>query len=261
MVASLTPKVLIAMPAYNEAGRIENFIQELSQEIKGVELSFIVVDDASSDSTYESLVVLSTQDINIAVEQNLVNQGHGPSTIKALTLAVNQKPDCILMIDGDGHFDCTEVSNILTFFLENSYDIVEGVRIHRNDPFFRRIVSSITRWLVARESGVQPGDANTPLRLYKTETAKLLLTHIPRNSLIPNLHISSLTRTLPLKFREFQVKPYIRPSTVAIANPTMQQIGTSWGPSINVLPNSKFIKFCVKSTFEWLEISRTGKIE
>ena len=237
------------MPAYNEAGRIENFIQELNQEIKGVELSFIVVDDASSDSTYESLVVLSSTDINLTEEKNLVNQGHGPSTIKALTLAANQEPDCILMIDGDGHFDCIEVSNILNFFLVNTYEIVEGVRIYRTDPLFRRIVSSITRWLVARKSGVRPSDANTPLRLYKTETAKLLLTYIPRKSLIPNLHISSLTRTLPLKFKEFQVKPYIRPSTVAIANPPMQQIGTSWGPSINVLPNSKFIKFCIKSTF------------
>lgn len=245
------------MPAYNEAGRIENFIQELNQEIKGVELSFIVVDDASSDSTYESLIVLSSKDINLTVEQNLVNQGHGPSTIKALTLAVNQKPDCILMIDGDGHFDCIEVSNILTFFLENTYEIVEGVRIHRADPAFRRIVSSIARWLVARKSGVRPGDANTPLRLYKTETAKLLLTYIPRNSLIPNLHISSLTRTLPLKFKEFQIKPYIRTATVELTNPPMQQIGTSWGPSISVLPNSKFIKFCIKSTLEWLKTDGT----
>lgn len=244
------------MPAYNEAGRIENFIQELNQEIKGFELSFIVVDDASSDSTYESLEVLASTGIDLTVEKNLVNQGHGPSTIKALTLAANQKPDCILMIDGDGHFDCIEVSNILNFFLMNSYEIVEGVRIHRTDPLFRRIVSSITRWLVARKSGVRPSDANTPLRLYKTETAKLLLTYIPKKSLIPNLHISSLTRSLPLKYKEFQIKPYIRLARVELANPSMQQIETSWGPSINFLPNSKFIKFCIKSTFEWLKTDR-----
>ena len=71
------------MPAYNEAGRIENFIQELTKKIKGVDLSFIVVDDASSDSTYKSLIDLSTTGINLTVLQNLVNEGHGPSTIKA----------------------------------------------------------------------------------------------------------------------------------------------------------------------------------
>jgi hypothetical protein len=157
------------------------------------------------------------------------------------------------MIDGDGHFDCIEVNNILNYFLMNTYEIVEGVRIHRTDPLFRRIVSSITRWLVARKSGVRPSDANTPLRLYKTETAKLLLTYIPRKSLIPNLHISSLTRSLPLKYKEFQIKPYIRLARVELTNSPMQQIGTSWGPGINFLPNSKFIKFCIRSTFEWLK--------
>ena len=253
MVTSINPKVLIAMPAFNEAGRIEGFIQDLNLEIKGVDLSFIVVDDASNDSTCQSLKALSASGINLTVHQNLVNQGHGPSTLTALTLAAQEDPDCILMVDGDGHFECQQMHKILIFFLENSFDVVEGFRSNRNDPLFRKIVSSITRWLVAIKSGKRPRDANTPLRLYTTAAAKLMLAHIPGNSLIPNLHISQLTRTLPVRYKEFEVRPVIRLTGIAKVNPPNRLIGTSWGPDIGFLPNSKFIKFCIKSTSEWFK--------
>ncbi len=245
------------MTAYNEAGRIDNFIQELNMELKGVELSFFVVDDASNDSTFESLKALSSTGINLSVHQNLVNLGHGPSTITALDFAVNECPDCILMIDGDGHFDCLDVRNILTYFLENDYCIVEGVRMYRADPFFRKIVSSITRLLVASKSGKWPADANTPLRLYTTTAAKLLLTHIPKNSLIPNLHVSSLTRTLPITFQEFKIKPFTRSTTVEQSDLSKHQIGSTWGQNNNILPNKKFIKFCVNASFEWIKAYKT----
>jgi glycosyltransferase involved in cell wall biosynthesis len=236
------------MPAFNEAGRIESFIRDLNLEIKGVDLSFIVVDDASSDSTLQSLEALTASGINLAVHQNLANQGHGPSTLTALTLAVKENPDCILMVDGDGHFECQQVYKILSFFLENNFGVVEGFRSHRNDPLFRKVVSLLTRWLVAFKSGKRPRDANTPLRLYTSDAAKLMLTHVPRNSLIPNLHISQLTRTLPLQFNEFEVKPIIRFAQIENVKLSNGLIGTSWGPSIRFLPNLKFIKLTVSKS-------------
>ena len=257
LAASLNPRVLIAMTAYNEADRISNFILELNVELKGIELSFFVVDDASSDSTFDSLITLSSTGINLSVQQNLVNLGHGPSTIIALAFAVNQHPDCILLIDGDGHFDCLDVRKILTYFLENNYDIVEGVRMHRADPLFRKIVSNITKLLVASKSGTWPADANTPLRLYTSAAAKLMLAYIPKNSLIPNLHVSSLTRTLPISFQEFQIKPFTRSTNLEQSDVSKHQSGSTWGQNNNILPNQKFIKFCVNASFEWLKAYRT----
>lgn len=257
LAASLNSKVIIGMPAYNEVGRIENFIRELIQEVIDVELSFIVVEDASTDSTYESLEALSSTGINLTVHRNSANQGHGPSTIKALELAVERESDCILMIDGDGHFNGHEVHNILTFFLANHFDVVEGVRVHRGDPVFRKIVSSITRHLIAHRSGHRPGDANTPLRLYKIDTAKLMLARIPKYSLIPNLHISSLTRTMPIRFTEFQIKPFVRITSMSQSIPPKREFRTSWKPNLGILPNFKFIKFCFKAASEWISTNKT----
>lgn len=245
------------MPAYNEAGRIESFIRELNEVITDVQLTFIVVDDASTDSTYQSLLTLANTDINLEVHQNFSNRGHGPSTLRALSLAAEKRPDCILMIDGDGHFDAHEVNKVLTYFLANNFEVVEGVRVHRQDPLFRKIVSLATRFLIARRSRTWPIDANTPLRIYNLETARAILNLIPLNSLVPNLHISTLTRTKPFNFAEIRIKPFVRSSITPESTPQKSQTGTSWGKSIKNLPSYKFMKFCVRASVELKKANKT----
>lgn len=257
LVSALNPKIIVGMPAYNEAGRIENFIRELNEVITEVQLTFLVVDDASTDSTYQSLLSLSNTDINLEVHQNLSNRGHGPSTLRALSLAAKNGPDCILMIDGDGHFDAHEVNRVLTYFLANSFEVVEGVRVHRQDPLFRKIVSLATRFLVARRSRKWPIDANTPLRIYNLETARAILDLIPHNSLVPNLHISTVTRTKPFKFAELQINPFVRISSNPESTPQKSQTGTTWRQSIKNLPSYKFMKFCMLASTEWVKANKT----
>ena len=50
-----------------------------------------------------------------------------------------------------------------------------------------------------------PKDANTPLRVYKKHVLEDLLKSVPGDSIIPNLHISKLTRKKRLNFKEIRV--------------------------------------------------------
>lgn len=122
------------MPVFNEDKAIAVFVDELYQNLNGYDLTFVIVNDASTDNTLESVASLGTlnQKINVVVISNHQNLGHGPSTIVAMTKAVELNPELILTIDGDWQFIGKEVAETLSRLLATDKDICEGVRILRN---------------------------------------------------------------------------------------------------------------------------------
>lgn len=50
------------LPTYNEAGNIERLIRELDQNVKGIQKEFIVVDDNSTDGTWQIVREMAQKD-------------------------------------------------------------------------------------------------------------------------------------------------------------------------------------------------------
>ena len=236
--------IAIVMPAWNEEAGIVEFLTEIRDSFETKQVFFVVVDDASSDNSVAILRQLEKQGFPVRISQNVKNLGHGPSTYKALSLGVSENPKFVISVDGDGQFLGVDVRRMYELIsLEESF-IVEGVRIGRSDPLYRKITTILTRILVLIKSGQLPQDANTPLRAYRTETLKYLLEMVHDQVLVPNLMFSVISRRKKINISQIEV--------TSIPRRGGNEIGSTWGKSQKFLPSKRFMGFCVKSFRQWV---------
>jgi dolichol-phosphate mannosyltransferase len=206
------PSVAVAIPAYNEAEGIGEFLQELDRALAPqVEtLHLVVVDDASSDQTLE--VLEATRPLltgELVVIASPTNRGHGPSLVDAYTRAVALEPDYVLQVDGDGQFHGSDLRRVLVLLVDEAHAVC-GVRRFRQDPWFRMIMTRLVRAYVHASFGALARDANCPLRGYDTRILADLLPIIPENSLVPNLYLSILASRRGLALLEVDVSHRVR---------------------------------------------------
>jgi len=237
--------LVIAMPAHNEASGIASFLTEIQNSFEGLPCKYVVVDDASSDGT--AGVVGGLVDLDAIVLENHLNLGHGPSTLLALGEALATGAPFVIAVDGDGQFLGVDVRRVYDLIADGNVDVVEGVRTARGDPLFRRVTSLSTRLLVASRCGAVPRDANTPLRAYRAEVLRELLTYISPDTLTPNLFVSALVRKKNFLVLEVDVTSLPRRG-VSIESVT-------WRAQFKVVPSRRFVKFCADATFQWVRRS------
>lgn len=108
----------VIIPVFNEEGNIKNLVNNLEKIIKKDD-EIIVVDDASTDNTFEV-----AKGLNCKVIKHEKNSGKGSAIINGIKIA---KGDNILFMDGDGQDDPSELCK-LTDKIEKGYDLVIGSR-------------------------------------------------------------------------------------------------------------------------------------
>lgn len=236
-------RLAVVMPAWNEAEGLPGFLIELNQELREWLPVFIVVDDFSSDETKKVCSSLSLSGIPVQTFVNECNMGHGPSTVKALSLGLAVGAEFVLAVDGDGEFIGEDIRLVIKVLESTKVDIVEGVRTGRNSPRYRRTVSALTRLLVASRARVIPQDANTPLRGYRSSSLAELMFAVPNNANTPNLVISVLCRKWGMKISEVPVRSVLRRGV----NPE----GSTWGKARKGLPSKRFIFFLFVAVRDW----------
>ena len=238
------PAVVITMPAFNEESVLPSFLADICEAFAGLDFQVIVVNDCSTDNTEETLHALATR-YPLNVHTNPQNAGHGPSTLTALRLATELNPHHVVATDGDGHITGSTLRELYNQALNQTPPaVMEGARTHRNDPWFRKTVSAITRVLVKHHSGSAPRDANTPFRVYPTSTLEELLANIPADHMTPNLMMATLVRRDGIPFQEVPITPHKRKGT--------DNNGSTWKQRFRFLPSRRFLQFCVKATTQWV---------
>jgi len=238
--------LVITMPEHNEGHVLFKFIDTLETVFS--DSFFVIVDDKSPIDFQVELKEKYESRSNFLLVFNEVNLGHGISTLVGLKKAVELDFEYIISLDGDGQFDATEIRSCFELLIHNSsLDLIEGVRTLRDEPWFRKLISSLSRVLVFSKTLKWPKDANTPLRVYRINILEELLKSIPQKSLIPNLHISKMTRKKRLNFREVNVKSLPRGGNKEIYLP-----GVTWQQRFKFLPSKRLVLFCFKATKEWL---------
>lgn len=241
-------RFVVVMPAYNEAEGMAEFLEEIVAAFAAGEVSVVVVDDASRDGTRAVVERLQAGGFPVQAFVNEVNLGHGPTTIRALTAGVESDAEVIVAVDGDGQFTGEGIAMVAQSLLVDHVDVVEGVRNGRSDPPYRTAVSAATRQLVKSATGVRPRDANTPLRAYRRERLSEVLLALPKDAMTPNLLISARTRRDNWVVREVDVASLQRRGASGV--------GTTWGPSLALLPSRRFLRFCWNALLQWRRIGR-----
>lgn len=114
----MNPEVSVIVPAYNAKAYIERAIDSvLSQTFKNFEI--IVVDDASTDETVETLKKIHDPRLKVICQQH--NGGAGAARNRALEAAIG---DWIAVLDSDDWYAPERLERLLDFAKETQADMV-----------------------------------------------------------------------------------------------------------------------------------------
>lgn len=136
--------VLTAIPVYNEAAHIEPVLREVERFAD----SILVVDDGSTDGTYDALQRFP----NVQVVRHPRNRGYGAALATAFAHTIEHGYDGLVTLDCDGQHEPCRIPEIAAPL--GQVDIVSGSRYFTVfDPAQvppverRRINIEVTRWL------------------------------------------------------------------------------------------------------------------
>ena len=121
--ADIEPCLSVVMPVYNEAATVAEVIKIVLLQRPVQQL--VVVDDASTDGTWEKLKSATNGDARVTLARHEQNQGKGA----ALRTGFAQATAPVVMVqDADLEYDPTEYHRLLVPILADKADVVFGSR-------------------------------------------------------------------------------------------------------------------------------------
>lgn len=132
----------IFFPFWNEEQNIEKVVRmamPIAQSVAKL-WEIIMVDDGSSDKTFEIAKKLIKEDLRLRAISHKSNRGYGASLKEGFAHA---KYDTIVFTDGDGQFDFSQVRRFIEKI--DTADIVIGYRKKRLDHPFRHFLMNLLK--------------------------------------------------------------------------------------------------------------------
>lgn len=115
----------VLMPVYNERATLETIIKRVLAVELPLKLELVVVDDASTDGSWDILRKLASQDGRIVALRHDKNGGKGTAVRTAIA---NMKGDVAVVQDADLEYDPREYPRLLAPILEGKAEAVFGSR-------------------------------------------------------------------------------------------------------------------------------------
>jgi glycosyltransferase involved in cell wall biosynthesis len=155
-------RVLILIPAHNEAGSIPLLLSEIEE----CGYDALVIDDASRDNTAEIAKQMGFPVITLTV-----NLGIGGGIQAGFIYAVRFGYDVVVQVDGDGQHNPADVSNVIRPILNNDVDCCIGSRylpgsfdVNYVTPFARRLGMRFSSAILKLATGLSVYDTTSGFR-------------------------------------------------------------------------------------------------
>ncbi|GAB4536096.1 MAG: glycosyltransferase family 2 protein [Thermodesulfovibrionia bacterium] len=175
--------VSIIVPIYNEEENIRPLYQALKgvMDAQGYDYELLFVDDGSSDGTPDLLDSIAREDPKVRLLTFRRNFGKAAAWSAGFDHA---NGDVIVTIDADLQNDPRDIPRMVSLIGE--YDVVNGWRKKRKDPFIiRRFPSIIANWLISKVTGVRLRDYGSGLKAYKADVIKNIRIYGEMHRFIP----------------------------------------------------------------------------
>src|SRR5262245_26751707 len=163
----------VVIPARNEEGCIASTVEHLHLELKLHEVphEIVVIDDGSTDRTWDSLTSLKERIAELVPIQNNGLHGFGRAVIKGLD---HMKGDAAVVMMADESDDCRDV---VRYWIElnKGYDCVFGSRFIKgggtiNYPLLKLILNRLVNQLLRVFFRIKLNDVTNAFKAYRRET-------------------------------------------------------------------------------------------
>lgn len=152
-------KVLIVVPAYNEAENIVKTIEDIETNTNN---DYVIIDDCSKDNTYE---ICKAHGFNVV--HLPINYGLTSGVQIGFKYALENNYDALIQFDGDGQH-MAEYIDVMAEELEKGYDIVIGSRfVSEKKPFTARMIGSrLISFFIKLTTGKTIKDPTSGMRMF-----------------------------------------------------------------------------------------------
>src|SRR6516225_2558585 len=175
----------VVIPIRNEAPAINELIGELTATLSawGRPYEVIVIDDGSTDDSFDILAKLQKSDARLRVIRFRRNFGQTAAFAAGFAHARGR---LIATSDGDLQNDPRDIPAMVEKLEKNDLDIVCGWRKERKDPFLSRLLPSLAaNRLISWATGVRLHDYGCSLKVFRADVVKPLKLYGEMHRFIP----------------------------------------------------------------------------
>ena len=164
-------KVLIIIPAYNEAQNIENVVENLRNNYSMFD--YVVINDGSQDETAKIC-----RENNYNLLDLPINLGLAGAFQTGMKYAFYHDYDYAIQYDGDGQHNPEYIEDMVKRAGEKELDIVIGSRFvtEKKPCSLRMIGNSLIEFCIYLTTGKKIKDSTSGMRLYNKRMIKKLAT-------------------------------------------------------------------------------------
>ena len=152
-------KICLIIPAFNEA----HIIKKVLEELIVLKYSIILVDDGSTDGTYQI-----ASGYPIIPLRHRINLGQGAALETGMEAARIMNADFVIHFDADGQHDPADIELVLAPLQNAKADVVFGSRFLTREPtgisWPRKMILKTARWVNYFITGILLTDAHNGLR-------------------------------------------------------------------------------------------------
>lgn len=200
----MVSKVLIIIPAYNEAGNIKKVVNNIVENYP--QYDYVVINDGSTDQT---------EDICIENHYNFIslplNLGIGGAVQTGYRYALKNKYQIAIQIDGDGQHDISYVEKLIEPIKNGMADITIGSRFINKEGFqsssVRRIGINFLSVLIQLLCLVKVKDVTSGFRAVNQRFIKIYAENYPNDYPEPEAIVTAVMhrgkiREIPVVMQE-----------------------------------------------------------
>ena len=139
------PDISVVVPLYNEAESLPELVAWIDRVAEGHGLSYeaILVDDGSSDASWEEVERLKTRYPALRGIRFARNYGKSAALYCGFAAAAGE---VVVTMDADLQDSPDEIPELRRMILEEGYDLVSGWKRKRHDPVGKRWPSKFFNW-------------------------------------------------------------------------------------------------------------------
>ncbi len=203
------PDISVVVPLYNEAESLPELVAWIDRVAEGHGLSYeaILVDDGSSDASWEEVERLKTRYPALRGIRFARNYGKSAALYCGFAAAAGE---VVVTMDADLQDSPDEIPELRRMILEEGYDLVSGWKRKRHDPVGKRWPSKFFNWTARAATGIRLHDFNCGLKAYRSKVVKSIEVYGEMHRFIPVLARQAGFRHIGEKVVDHHARKYGR---------------------------------------------------
>lgn len=176
----------VVVPAFNEAESLPELAEWVDKvcTLSSIDYELIVIDDGSSDNTWEVLQQLAAKNSNIRCVRFRRNYGKAAALQTGFEASAG---DVVITMDADLQDSPDEIPELFSMIRKEGYHIVSGWKKKRYDPLIKRTTSKLYNFTARKFSGIRLHDFNCGLKAYDGEVVRSIEVYGEMHRYIPLL--------------------------------------------------------------------------